>query len=89
MVEQKASDLFFSPGSPLHIKIEGKIQPAHEEFLTAEEVEQLADTMMNEEQREIFATQLEMNLALSLEGLLPPKSKIAVPHCDCNLSALL
>jgi len=69
MVEQSASDLFFSPGSPLHIKIDGKIQPAHEEFLTAEEVEQLADTMMDGEQRKSFATRLEMNLALSLDGL--------------------
>ncbi|MES9870686.1 MAG: PilT/PilU family type 4a pilus ATPase [Sedimenticola sp.] len=69
MVEHEASDLFFSPGSPLHIKIDGKIQPVNDEHLSAEGVEQLAQAIMDEEQRASFARKPEMNLGLSLPGL--------------------
>ncbi|MES9963041.1 MAG: PilT/PilU family type 4a pilus ATPase [Candidatus Sedimenticola sp. 20ELBAFRAG] len=69
MVEQNASDLFFSPGFPLHIKVDGHIQPVNDDPLPAEGVEQLANAMMDEEQRESFAKKPEMNLGLTLSGL--------------------
>jgi twitching motility protein PilU len=69
MVEQEASDVFFSPGTPLHIKIEGAISPVSPEPLSAESVAQLADGFLSEQQREAFAKRPEMNIGLEMEGL--------------------
>ena len=69
MVEQNASDLFFSPDFPLHIKIDGVIHPVNERPLTVDNVQQLANAVMNEGQRRSFAQVPEMNLGLSITGL--------------------
>ncbi|WP_342748428.1 hypothetical protein [Solemya velesiana gill symbiont] len=69
MVERSASDLFFSAGSPLHIKIDEQIQPVNDEPLVPDGISQLADVMMDDEQRAHFAEKPEMNLGLSLPGV--------------------
>ena len=38
MVEKKASDLFFTPNSPIKIKIEGNIIPVNKQILSPETV---------------------------------------------------
>lgn len=68
MVEQDASDMFFSSGTPLHLKIDGVIMPLGENPLTGREVEQLATAMMSQEQRERFERRPEMNLGIDIEG---------------------
>ena len=67
MVERDASDLFFSAGTPLHIKIDGKIAPVNAKPLSGNGIANLASAIMSEEQRRQFEVKPEMNLGLSLE----------------------
>ena len=69
MVERNASDLFFSPMAPIKIKIEGRIMPVNRQVLTAEQVQQAAYGLMNQEQIDYFQQELEIDFAISEPGL--------------------
>jgi twitching motility protein PilU len=69
MVEKKASDLFFTANAPIKIKIEGQIFPVNKNVLTPEVVRQTALGLMNQEQRERFQAELEIDFAISRPGL--------------------
>ena len=62
------SDLFFSVGAPPHMKVEGHSQPVGQHILKAGEVQQLAYQLMTQKQIAEFERDLEMNLAVSLQG---------------------
>jgi len=68
MVERNASDIYFTVGSPPMYRIEGIVQPVGNQNFSAEALEGLAASIMNERQRREFEDQLEMNLALSYAG---------------------
>jgi len=65
MVRKSASDLYISTGFPPAFRINGVVFPMKYEPLEAITCEQLALSCMSEKQRAIFATEFEMNLALS------------------------
>ena len=69
MVEKKASDLFFAPFAPAKIKIEGKIMPVNKLEMSPKMVKQAAIELMTEEQMDEFSRELEVDFALSEEGL--------------------
>lgn len=69
MVDRNASDLFFSAGAPVHIKIEGVSHPVGKQALDAAEVRQLAYSIMSDEQIRTYEGSLEMNMAFSMEDL--------------------
>jgi twitching motility protein PilU len=70
MVEQEASDLFFSVGAPVHIKVDGVARPVGgNTALRPGMVKEVAYSIMKEEQIEDFERELEMNVALSLRGV--------------------
>jgi len=69
MVEKKASDLFFTCNAPIKIKIEGQIFPVNKQVLSPETVRQTALALMTPEQRERFASDLEIDFAISEAGL--------------------
>ena len=69
MVEKKASDLFFAPFAPAKIKIEGKIMPVNKLEMSPKMVKQAALELMTEEQMDEFTRELEVDFALSEEGL--------------------
>ena len=69
MVEKKASDLFFTCNAPIKIKIEGQIYPVNKQVLAPETVRQTALALMTAEQRERFASELEIDFAISEPGL--------------------
>jgi twitching motility protein PilU len=69
MVEKKASDLFFTCNAPIKIKIEGQIFPVNKQVLSPETVRQTAIALMTPEQRERFASDLEIDFAISEPGL--------------------
>ncbi|MEJ2344976.1 MAG: PilT/PilU family type 4a pilus ATPase [Gammaproteobacteria bacterium] len=64
MTEQNASDLFFSTGAPVNIKVEGTTAPVDNEPLRPGEVKGLAYRIMTDEQIRTFERELEMNLSL-------------------------
>jgi len=66
MIEKDASDLFFSVGSPIRIKIKGKISAVGKSPLTVEVAESLAYKMMSEEQRAAFEKNFEIDFAYRL-----------------------
>jgi twitching motility protein PilU len=69
MVKHEASDLFFSAGAPVGIKIEGKTRYLGEQKLSSPEVRQLAYSILNDKQLAEFERDMEMNLALALNGI--------------------
>ncbi|MDD2545277.1 MAG: PilT/PilU family type 4a pilus ATPase [Burkholderiaceae bacterium] len=69
MVEKSASDLFFSVGAPVNVKIEGVTLPLKMPSLAPGQVKQLAYSVMNEKQISEFESTLEMNLSVSANNL--------------------
>jgi len=69
MVKQDASDLYITSGMPPSYRINGPIIPLKQEPLNSIQTEQLANSTMSEKQRAAFAIDMEMNLALSYEGM--------------------
>src|SRR5210317_2164162 len=87
MVEKKASDLFFAPFAPAKIKIEGKIMPVNKLEMTPKMVKQAAFELMTEEQMDVFSRELEIDFALSEEGL--GRFRVNVFHQRGNVAMVL
>ncbi|MBD9397703.1 PilT/PilU family type 4a pilus ATPase [Pseudomonas sp. PDM11] len=66
---QDGSDLYLSTGAPPCAKFNGVLKALSSEPLKAGEVAQIADGVMDSAQREEFERELEMNLAISLNGV--------------------
>jgi twitching motility protein PilU len=64
MLKVDASDLYLAAGCPPVFRIDGTGYPAKKE-LTAEQIAEMADSLMSPAQRTEFAEKLEMNLALA------------------------
>ncbi len=69
MVQKNASDIFFSTGTQVHIKAEGKTVPVGETKLGMGVVRKLAYSIMSDKQLKEFEAEMECNLAISVEGL--------------------
>jgi twitching motility protein PilU len=67
MVDKEASDLFFSPGSVVKMKIEGKFVSVGNTVLTTEMVTQLVYSIMEDRQLQAFKSDLEVDFAIILE----------------------
>lgn len=61
--DKKASDLFFSAGAPVHIKINGMVKPVNAEKLDSETIERIAYEIMTPEQISAFESCMEMNFS--------------------------
>ncbi|WP_147693904.1 PilT/PilU family type 4a pilus ATPase [Vogesella mureinivorans] len=69
MADKKASDLFFSCGTPPQIKIDGQTVPVNDKALSAENVKRLAYSLMSEDDITRFEAELEMNFGRQIDGL--------------------
>ncbi len=69
MSEKNASDLFFSTGAPVNIKIEGMVSALGDQLLQPGAVKQLAYSIINDEQKKTFEESLELNLAISVHDV--------------------
>ncbi|MBV5308504.1 PilT/PilU family type 4a pilus ATPase [Chromatium okenii] len=67
MVRYKASDLFFNPGAPVKIKIEGIIRPIGESILTPELCQSALASIMDSQQAQEFEQERELDFAIALE----------------------
>jgi len=63
------SDLYLATGAPPCAKFEGKLTPLSETPFKRGEVETIAREVMNNEQREEFDREMEMNLAIAPDGI--------------------
>lgn len=66
MVRKGASDLFFSVGAPVNIKIEGVTHPLNVPALQPADIRKLAHAAMSTKQAADFEAHKEMNLAMSI-----------------------
>lgn len=69
MVDKGASDMFFSVGAPPNIKIEGVVSPVGQSPLKSQQMSEIALSMMNDDQRKEFDSTMELNMALSVNGV--------------------
>lgn len=69
MIDKDGSDIFFSVGALPSCKIHGKLMPIDDYKFKAGEVEKIASSIMDDEQRQQFAAKPEMNLAISRPGI--------------------
>ncbi len=69
MMEKNGSDLFFSTGAPISMKVEGATKPVAKGALPPGMVKKMAYSLMNEQQINDFESNLEMNLAIALQDV--------------------
>lgn len=69
MVDQGASDLFFSVGAPPNIKIEGITSPVGVSAIQSQQMAEIVLSIMNDAQQKEFEATMELNMALSLAGI--------------------
>jgi twitching motility protein PilU len=66
MIEKNASDLFFTVGAPVKIKIEGVVQSVGKTLLSKDLVKSAAYGVMNEKQVREFEETMEVDFAIAL-----------------------
>ena len=66
MADQDASDLFFSTGAPVNIKIEGVTKPINNNSLLPGAVQTLANSILDNEQKKTFEETIELNFAITI-----------------------
>ncbi len=69
LVDGDGSDLYLATGAPPSAKFSGELTPLGETAYQRGEVATIANSVMNEEQRADFERDLEMNLAIALDGI--------------------
>jgi len=69
MSQAGGSDLFVSKDFPPSMKLQGSMRPLTKQKMTGAVARNLANSLMNERQRESFAKELECNFAISVPGV--------------------
>jgi len=69
LVDFDGSDLYLSTGAPPSAKFAGELTALSDRDLERGDVADMANEVMNEEQREEFERENEMNLAISPDGI--------------------
>ena len=69
MVQKNASDLFFTTGARVQVKIEGRLIPVGDAPLNPEQVKELIYSLLDDEQIAELERELELNLGYSVPKL--------------------
>jgi len=69
LADDDGSDLYLSAGAPASAKFSGTLTQLSENPMSPQDVKDIAYSIMNEEQQKEFEQTLEMNLAISPEGV--------------------
>src|SRR5438093_7975586 len=69
MIKLRASDLHISAGVPPQVRVDGSIMPMQHPPLTPNLTQQLAYSVLTEEQRKRFETTRELDLSFGVPGL--------------------
>ncbi len=67
LASHDGSDLYLSTGAPPSAKFQGELKAISKTRLEPGDVAKIADSIMDQEQREVFEHELEMNLAISID----------------------
>jgi len=87
LVDDDGSDLYLSTGAPPSAKFSGVLTQITERPYERGEVAEIANGLMNEEQRGDFERDLEMNLAIALDGIGRFRINIFVQRNEVSLVA--
>jgi twitching motility protein PilU len=69
MADKQASDIFFTSGAPIQIKINGVVMPINDQALVPEQLKTICYELMSENQVKEFEARHEMNFATSESGV--------------------
>ena len=69
MADTEASDVFFTAGAPVQIKIKGDVVPVDTNYLDAISIKRIAYEAMTEEQIAQFEKDMEINFSLVEHGV--------------------
>ena len=69
MIEKGGSDLFFSTGAAVHIKIKGETIPVNNQVFAPSMIKEVAYSLMSEVQIKEFEEAMECNFALSKKDI--------------------
>ncbi|MFA6321022.1 MAG: type IV pilus twitching motility protein PilT [Candidatus Omnitrophota bacterium] len=69
MVAKEASDLHISAGSPVHMRIDEILMPVDDDVLTSDSAKELIYSILNNEQKERFERELELDMSFGVKGL--------------------
>lgn len=69
MSEKQASDMFFTAGTPIQIKIQGDVMPINGQVLDPAAVKKIVYECMTPEQTQAFEHELEINFSLVENGV--------------------
>ncbi len=69
MVQKNASDVFFSSGTRVHMKIDGRMVPVGDAALKSPQIKNLVYSVMNDKQVAEFEREWELNMGLSVPQL--------------------
>jgi twitching motility protein PilU len=69
LASRDGSDLYLSTGAPPCAKFQGVLRPLEKEPMAPGAIKDIAYGLMDQEQRQEFEQELEMNLAISLAGV--------------------
>jgi len=69
MVRQEASDLYLRAYSQCHLRVDGKLLALPGTDLSPKDVEEISESLMDEEQKAFFMKQREMDLAFRRPGI--------------------
>lgn len=69
MSEQQASDMYFTTGAPVSVRIEGKMRPVGNSMLTPGMTKKLAYDLLTPAQVQEFEKHLELNMGMSYSEL--------------------
>ena len=64
LVDRRGSDLYLTTNSPPLVRTEGITQPIGDRALASGDTENLADSLMSDEERATFSNAMELNLAI-------------------------
>ncbi|MFZ5501945.1 MAG: PilT/PilU family type 4a pilus ATPase [Pseudomonadota bacterium] len=67
--DKNASDLFFSVGAPVNIKIDGIAVPVNSQILDADIIKRIAYELMSPKRIAEFESEMEMNFSFRAEGV--------------------
>lgn len=69
MAQKRASDLYCSSGTQVHLKVDGRLIPVGDTPLTSMMSKQLAYSILSEDQIKEFEREWELNVGFPLEGI--------------------
>jgi len=87
LVDDDGSDLYLATGAPPSAKFSGELIQLSNRPYEKGEVAQIADDLMNEDQRAEFEQTLEMNLALAIENIGRFRINIFIQRNEVSLVA--